>query len=66
MIVKYGLEPLDGEPSIKYHLEIITVATECDKNIDRLKFGITRLDSSQAKGSIKRLDWFHLYKSLEN
>lgn len=65
MIAKYSLEPLDGEPSFKYHLEIITAATECDKNIGRLKFYNFRLDSSQAKGSIKRLDLFHPHKSLE-
>lgn len=44
LIVKYCLKSLDGEPSIKYDIEIIIVASECDKNLGRLKCCVFRLD----------------------
>lgn len=55
LIVKYCLKSLDGEPSIKYDIEIIIVASERDKNVGRLKFYLFRLDCCQAKRSVKIL-----------
>lgn len=63
LIVKYSLKSLDGEHFIKYDIQIIAVASECDKNVGRLKLCIFRLDSCQAKGSIKRLNSRSLWGS---
>jgi len=49
---------------MKYGIGIITVSSECDKNVGRLKFCIFRLDSCRAKGSIKRLHLTQLLKSM--
>lgn len=63
LIVTCSLKSLDGEPFIKYDVQIIAVASECDKNVGRLKFCIFRLDSCQAEGSIKRLNSISLWGS---
>lgn len=58
LIVKYSLKSLDGEPFIKYDIQIMAVASECDKNVGRLKFWIFGLDSC-----IKRLNSICLWGS---